>query len=61
MFFFHIVSGATAFHAVELGYRTVLVDDACRGITLEDIHATKQKLNENNGIVVHSDQVKSGN
>ncbi|OXA52901.1 nicotinamidase [Folsomia candida] len=55
---YDVCVGATAFHAVELGYRTVLIDDACRGITLEDIQATKQKLNEHHGVVIHSDQVK---
>jgi len=42
---------------VELGYRTILIDDACRGITLEDIQKTKQKLEEKHGVVVHSEEV----
>jgi nicotinamidase-related amidase len=53
---YEVCVGATAFHAVELGYRTILIDDACRGITLEDIHRTKQKLSENHGVVVHSEE-----
>ncbi|CAG7726422.1 unnamed protein product [Allacma fusca] len=50
--------GATACHSVELGYRTILISDASRGITLEDIEDTKQKLMDGHGVVINSDEVK---
>ncbi|XP_035701307.1 nicotinamidase [Folsomia candida] len=55
---YNVCVGATALHALELGYRTVLINDASRGISLEDIQATKEKLSANHGVVIHSDQVK---
>ena len=49
---------STAFHAQELGFRTILVDDCSRGINSEGIEKTKQKIRENNGVVIHSQEVK---
>ena len=60
----HFVSGhldcsaSTAFHAQELGFRTILVDDCSRGIKSEDIEKTKEKIKENNGCVIHSSEVR---
>ena len=48
---------STAFHAQELGFRTILVDDCSRGIKQADIEATKEKIKENNGCVIHSSEV----
>ena len=50
-------SASTAFHAQELGFRTVLVDDCSRGINSADIEKTKEKIKENNGCVIHSNEV----
>ena len=54
-------SASTAFHAQELGFRTILVDDCSRGINMKDIEATKEKIKENNGCVIHSSEVNISN
>ena len=48
----------TAYHALELGFRTVLIEDACRGISDEGIKETFKKIKEENGLVVKSSEVK---
>lgn len=50
--------GYTALHALELGYRTVLIDDACRGVLCEEIENMKSKLVRQHGVVVTSEAVK---
>jgi len=50
---------ATAQHALDIGYRTVMVDDACRGVAQEEIAATRRSVEEQSGLVVMSDKVKS--
>ncbi|XP_032799639.1 uncharacterized protein LOC116936568 [Daphnia magna] len=55
---YDVCVGATASHSLEHGYRTILVDDASRGISLDDIHHTRDSLAEKNAVVVHSSQVK---
>jgi nicotinamidase-related amidase len=50
---------STAVHAIEYGYKTFIVEDACRGV---DEKAIKQRLDEitqNNGHVIQSNQVKN--
>lgn len=49
--------GATANHSLEHGYRTILVDDASRGISVEQITETRNTLAGQNAVVVHSSQV----
>lgn len=51
--------GYTALHALEHGYRTILVEDACRGVDLKDIEDMKGKLLGGNGAVVIADKVKN--
>ena len=51
--------GATAKHSLEHGYRTILIDDACRGVSVEDILCTRDTLSEENAVVVHSSQVRT--
>lgn len=51
--------GYTALHALEHGYRTILVEDACRGVDCKDIEKMKDKLIAENGAVVSSEKVKS--
>ena len=36
--------GYTAFDAQELGFRTIVIEDCCRGITPEGITSTKEKF-----------------
>lgn len=50
-------TGATALHSLEHGFRTVVVEDACRGVSLEDIAATRQKLQRGGAIIVDSSKV----
>lgn len=49
---------STAMHAVENNYRTVLVEDACRGVNERDIELKRTQLNENGCIFVDSKAVR---
>ncbi|ODM95232.1 Pyrazinamidase/nicotinamidase [Orchesella cincta] len=51
--------GATVKDALLLGYRTILVDDAVRGITVEGIEATKRQLLQHHTVIVKSSEVKN--
>lgn len=52
-------SGATAVDAISSGFRTILLDDCCRGVDLLDIEKTKNNVVKNHGVVVNSDRVKN--
>jgi hypothetical protein len=45
-------------HAVENNYRTVLIEDACRGVNEHEIEVKRAELNENGCIFVDSDVVR---
>ena len=47
----------TAAHANEAGYRTVLVDDASRGVDLKTIERVKSNLTSNDIMILNSDSV----
>lgn len=49
--------GATAVDALSIGYRTILLDDCCRGVDLEDIEKTKKNVISNHGVIVNSNLV----
>lgn len=49
---------STAMHAVENNYRTVLIEDACRGVNEKDIEKKRTQLNENGCIFVDSNVVQ---
>jgi len=51
--------GSTAFHANELGFRTILIDDCSRGINDDNIKATYDKLRSEWACVVQSSEVKN--
>jgi len=53
-----ICVNATAMHSMEIGFRTVLVNDACRGIETEAIKRTRESIREGKGVVVESGEVK---
>lgn len=53
--FLHV--GATALHAQELGFRTILIDDCSRGIAMDAIIDTKKKIREGHGLVIDSHEV----
>ncbi|XP_046633855.1 nicotinamidase-like [Daphnia pulicaria] len=55
---YDVCVGATARDSLEHGYRTILIDDASRGISVDDILHTRDIITEKNGLVVHSSQVK---
>ena len=54
-----LCEGSTAFHANELGFRTILVDDCSRGINDDNIAATFNKLRSEWACVVQSSEVRS--
>ena len=45
------------FDAQDLGYRVLLVEDACKGINQEKVEETIQIIKENNGVVINSREV----
>lgn len=51
--------GATAIDALSAGYRTILIDDCCRGVDLVDIEKTKQTVISSNGVIVNTKDVKA--
>ena len=51
-------TGATATDALSAGYRTILIDDCCRGVDLQDIEATKESVLNSHGVIVHSKEVR---
>ena len=53
------VSASTAFHALELGFRTVLIEDCSRGIDKKNIAETYEKIESWHGLVVQSGEVKN--
>lgn len=48
---------SSARHALEYGYRTILVDDASRGLNTEDMAASRKNLTSQNALVVDSGEV----
>ncbi|XP_075226775.1 nicotinamide amidase isoform X2 [Lycorma delicatula] len=56
---YDVCVGATAADALSIGYRTILVDDCCRGVDLLDIEKTKNTLTSNHGVIISSNQVKA--
>ena len=48
---------STVFDAQDLGYRVILVEDACKGINPEKVEETIQRIKENNGLVINSKEV----
>jgi len=49
---------ATSHDAIDLGYRTILIEDACGGIFPDNILKTKQSIKAKNGLVVDTSAVK---
>lgn len=43
--------------SLSAGYRTILIDDCCRGVDLTDIETTKEGILSNHGIIVQSKEV----
>ncbi|XP_017473866.1 PREDICTED: pyrazinamidase/nicotinamidase isoform X1 [Rhagoletis zephyria] len=55
---YDVCVGATAVDALSVGYRTILIDDCCRGTDFHDIERTKEKVITNHGVIVHSSEVR---
>lgn len=55
----YVFSGATALDSLSAGYRTVLIDDCCRGVDLQDIETTKEGMLSNHGVIVQSKEVNN--
>ncbi|KAJ2954954.1 hypothetical protein O0L34_g3285 [Tuta absoluta] len=54
---YDVCVGATIADALAIGYRSILIDDASRGVDLADIESTKATIVNNNGVIVTSDEV----
>ncbi|KAF2903671.1 hypothetical protein ILUMI_02512 [Ignelater luminosus] len=50
---------ATALDSIEFGYRTIVIDDCCRGMDLNAIEEAKNDILKNNGIIINSHEVKA--
>ena len=46
-------------HSLEHGFRTVLIEDACQGVALEDIDAMRKKLAKQGARIVNSPDVST--
>lgn len=57
-FTFFFLIGATATDSLSAGYRTILIDDCCRGVDLQDIETTKETVLNNHGVIVSSREVE---
>nr|CAH7761759.1 unnamed protein product [Callosobruchus chinensis] len=55
---YDVCVGATAIDAISSGFRTILLDDCCRGVDLLNIEKTKDTVIKNHGVVANSDRVK---
>ncbi|XP_050439318.1 nicotinamidase [Adelges cooleyi] len=56
---YDVCVGATAADALSIGYRTILIDDCCRGVDVDDINLTKNSVIKNHGVIVQSHEVKA--
>lgn len=50
--------GYSALHSLEEGFRTVVIDDCSRGITLDGMEKMKEDLTANGGLLVQSSEIK---
>ncbi|KAK3875685.1 hypothetical protein Pcinc_019459 [Petrolisthes cinctipes] len=55
---YDVCVAATTKDAIAEGYRTMLVDNGCRGVCDSDMEATKEAITSINGLIVNSSQVK---
>jgi len=54
---YDICVGATAIDSLELGFRTVVLEDASKGVDLEGIKSTKAKILGMGGVITETDKV----
>lgn len=55
---YDVCVGATASDSLEHGFRTILVEDACRGISVDNMGTTRKGLADRHALVVSSSEVK---
>lgn len=53
-----ICVASTAFHALELGFRTIYLENCSRGIEAEAIKKTHERVRNEHGVVIHSSEAK---
>lgn len=53
-----MISGYSALHSLEEGFRTILIDDCSRGITTEGMEKMKEDFVANGGLMVQSNEIK---
>ncbi|CAH1725196.1 nicotinamidase isoform X1 [Aphis gossypii] len=56
---YDVCVGATVADALSIGYRTILIDDCCRGVDLNDIEKTKNHVVKNHGVIAQSHEIKT--
>jgi nicotinamidase-related amidase len=57
LIFYYFYTASTAIDGLDLNYRVVFVEDACRGIDLDDIENQKKLLAKSGAVVVKTDRV----
>ncbi|KAK9869708.1 hypothetical protein WA026_003447 [Henosepilachna vigintioctopunctata] len=55
---YDVCVGSTTMDSINEGYRTILMDDCCRGVDLLNIEQMKQRVTTNFGAIVCSSEVK---
>lgn len=55
---YDVCVGYTCLDSIEHGFRTVLIEDACRGVDLADIDEMRKNLKTNGAVISHSCKVK---
>ncbi|XP_063707698.1 nicotinamidase isoform X1 [Culicoides brevitarsis] len=56
---YDVCVGATTLDSLASGYRTCLIEDACRGVDLVDIDKTRQAIIDDHGVIIDSSEVKA--
>lgn len=56
---YDVCVGATVVDAITSGYRTILLDDCCRGVDLKGIDSLKETVTSTNGVIITSQQVQN--
>lgn len=54
-----MVTAYTAQHSLDHGFRTIVVDDACKGVNAVNIASTKKSLTSRHAAIVNSSQVRT--
>lgn len=56
---YDVCVGSTVVDALDAGYRTVLVEDACRGLDENDIRNVREAILQEHGLALQSTEVKA--